>query len=136
MGKPAGFMEYGRAEAKYKPIGKRIKDYSEFTIPLAAAEIRQQAARCMDCGVSFCHAGILVEAGSIGCPLGNLIPEINDLVCNNDIESAFERLSRTHPFPEFTARVCPALCNERRLSVPGSGLSGVHTAVQYLTARA
>lgn len=103
-------MEYERVEAQYRPIEERIQDYSEFNLPPAAAEICRQAARCMDCGVSFCHAGILVEGGSIGCPLGNLIPEINDMVYHGDVESAYERLSCRHPFPEFTARVCPALC--------------------------
>lgn len=110
MGKPTGFIEYKRVEAQHRPIDERIKDYAEFNLPPVADEIHRQAARCMDCGVSFCHAGIIVEGGSIGCPLGNLIPEINDMVYHGDIESAYERLSLTHPFPEFTARVCPALC--------------------------
>lgn len=110
MGKPTGFMEYQRVDVEHRPVGERIKDYSEFILPLPEEEIRRQAARCMDCGVSFCHAGILLDEGSIGCPLGNLIPEVNDMVYNGDLESAYERLARTHPFPEFTSRVCPALC--------------------------
>lgn len=110
MGKPTGFMEYRRAEAKQRPAGERIKDYEEFTLPPDAGEIGEQAARCMDCGVPFCHAGILIGADSIGCPLGNLIPEINDMVYRGDVHGAYERLSLTHPFPEFTSRVCPALC--------------------------
>ncbi|GHV55193.1 glutamate synthase subunit beta [Synergistales bacterium] len=110
MGKPTGFMEYERVEVEYRPVGERIGDYLDFTAPTDKETITRQSARCMDCGVSFCHAGILVDGASIGCPLGNLIPEINDLVYNGDIEGAYDRLSRTHPFPEFTSRVCPALC--------------------------
>jgi glutamate synthase (NADPH/NADH) small chain len=72
--------------------------------------LRTQGARCMDCGVPYCHAGIIVENLSIGCPLSNLIPEINDLVYRGEIEQAYARLSKTHPFPEITGRVCPALC--------------------------
>jgi glutamate synthase (NADPH/NADH) small chain len=110
MGKPTGFMEYKRVEADYRPIRERIGDYSELTLPASKETITRQSARCMDCGVSFCHAGVIVDGTSIGCPLGNLIPEINDLVYNGDIEGAYDRMSRTHPFPEFTSRVCPALC--------------------------
>ncbi|MDR3353591.1 MAG: glutamate synthase subunit beta [Synergistaceae bacterium] len=110
MGKITGFMEYERVEAEYRPVRERIGDYSDLTLPADSETIARQSARCMDCGVSFCHAGIIVNGGSIGCPLGNLIPEINDLVYNGNIEGAYERMSLTHPFPEFTARVCPALC--------------------------
>ncbi|MDR3321081.1 MAG: glutamate synthase subunit beta [Synergistaceae bacterium] len=110
MGKPTGFIEYERVEAEYRPIKERILDYAELTQPIDKDMITQQSARCMDCGVSFCHAGTLVDGTSIGCPLGNLVPEINDLVYNGDIEGAYDRMSRTHPFPEFTSRVCPALC--------------------------
>jgi glutamate synthase (NADPH/NADH) small chain len=110
MGKPTGFMEYARVEADYRAIGERIRDYGQIALPIDKETILQQSARCMDCGVSFCHAGLLVDGASIGCPLGNLIPEINDLVYNGDIEGAYDRMSRTHPFSEFTSRVCPALC--------------------------
>jgi glutamate synthase (NADPH/NADH) small chain len=110
MGKPTGFMEYERVEAEHRPVQERIGDYLDFTVPVDKETITRQSARCMDCGVSFCHAGIIVDGASIGCPLGNLIPEINDLVYNGDIEGAYDRMSRTHPFPEFTSRVCPALC--------------------------
>jgi glutamate synthase (NADPH/NADH) small chain len=103
-------MEYERVEAEYRPVSERVRDYSDLIMPLDETTIKNQGARCMDCGVSFCHAGIVVDGGSIGCPLGNLIPEINDLVYNGDIEGAYDRMSRTHPFPEFTSRVCPALC--------------------------
>jgi glutamate synthase (NADPH/NADH) small chain len=103
-------MEYERIDADYRPVGERIRDYSDLTLPTNKETIVRQSARCMDCGVAFCHAGIVVDGSSIGCPLGNPIPEINDLVYRGDVEEAYERMSRTHPFPEFTSRVCPALC--------------------------
>ena len=110
MGKPTGFMEYDRVETEHRAGDERIRDYSDFALPVDAEAVTRQSARCMDCGVPFCHAGIVVQGLPIGCPLGNLIPEINDLVYNGDIEGAYDRIARTHPFPEFTSRVCPALC--------------------------
>lgn len=110
MGKPTGFMEYSRVEAGYRPVNERVGDYNEFILPPDGRELQIQAARCMDCGVPFCHAAFVVEGQSIGCPLSNLIPEINDLVYHGDLEEAYARLSMTHPFPEITGRVCPALC--------------------------
>jgi glutamate synthase (NADPH/NADH) small chain len=110
MGKPTGFLEYERAEADRRPVAERINDYEEFTIKRDAEALRIQGARCMDCGVPYCHAGFVVEGLPIGCPLCNLIPEINDLVYHGDYEEAYKRLIKTHPFPEFTSRVCPALC--------------------------
>jgi glutamate synthase (NADPH/NADH) small chain len=110
MGKPTGFLEYERTDAIYRPVSERITDWNDFIVPQNPEAINLQSARCMDCGVPFCHAGMLVEGNSIGCPLGNLIPEINDLVYRGEIEKAYLRLSKTHPFPEFTSRVCPALC--------------------------
>jgi glutamate synthase (NADPH/NADH) small chain len=110
MGKTSGFLEYERAEAAYLPAAERVKSWDEFIVPQPAQALKIQAARCMDCGVPFCHAAFVVDGQSIGCPLSNLIPEINDLVYRGDIEKAYHRLSRTHPFPEFTGRVCPALC--------------------------
>ncbi|MDR3332858.1 MAG: glutamate synthase subunit beta [Synergistaceae bacterium] len=111
MGKPTGFMEYARVEAQYRPIADRVHDFADIMmLPVDRDTITKQSARCMDCGVSFCHAGIIVDGSSIGCPLGNLVPEINDLVYNGDIEGAYDRMSREHAFPEFTSRVCPALC--------------------------
>ncbi|MDR2296200.1 MAG: glutamate synthase subunit beta [Clostridiales Family XIII bacterium] len=110
MGKPTGFLEYERVEAAHRPVGERVRDYDEFVAERDAEALRTQGARCMDCGVPYCHAGFVVEGLSIGCPLCNLIPEINDLVYRGDFEEAYKRLSKTHPFPEFTSRVCPALC--------------------------
>jgi glutamate synthase (NADPH/NADH) small chain len=110
MGKPTGFLEYGRSEAGHRDVRERIKDFEEFTVPQDRVALSTQSARCMDCGVPFCHAGFVVQGLSIGCPLCNLIPEVNDLVYRGEPEKAWQRLSKTHPFPEFTARVCPALC--------------------------
>ncbi|MDR1061224.1 MAG: glutamate synthase subunit beta, partial [Clostridiales bacterium] len=110
MGKPTGFLEYARADAEHRPIRERAADYDEFLLAQDAGALRTQSARCMDCGVPFCHAGIIVDGLSIGCPLSNLIPEINDLVYHGEIEQAYARLCKTHPFPEITGRVCPALC--------------------------
>jgi glutamate synthase (NADPH/NADH) small chain len=110
MGKPTGFLEYDRIDAGHRPVGERIGDYDEFVLEQDAEALRVQGARCMDCGVPYCHAGFVVEGLSIGCPLCNLIPEINELVYRGDCEEAYKRLSKTHPFPEFTSRVCPALC--------------------------
>ncbi|MDR2492862.1 MAG: glutamate synthase subunit beta [Coriobacteriales bacterium] len=110
MGKPTGFLEFARADATGRGIAERVKDYHEFHTGLSPDTIMQQAARCMDCGVSFCHAGLSVDGLSIGCPLSNLIPEINDLVYRGMPSEAYARLRVTHPFPEFTGRVCPALC--------------------------
>jgi glutamate synthase (NADPH/NADH) small chain len=101
MGKPTGFMEYGREEAKYRPIDERVKDWLETALTLPAEKLNLQAARCMDCGTPFCHTG---------CPLGNLIPEWNDLVYHRRWEAACDRLHLTDNFPEFTGRLCPAPC--------------------------
>ncbi|MDR0852256.1 MAG: glutamate synthase subunit beta [Clostridiales Family XIII bacterium] len=110
MGKPTGFIEYERVEASYRPVNERIRDFKDFIVPQTPEALTIQSARCMDCGVPFCHAGFIVNGLSIGCPLSNLIPEINDLVYRGEIDKAYARLSKTHPFPEFTSRVCPALC--------------------------
>ena len=110
MGKTTGFLEYERREGEIRPEEERIKDFLEFhgSLPLSAR--REQAARCMDCGIPFCQAGTMISGMASGCPLNNLVPEINDLVYRGRMEEAFKRLSVTHSFPEFTSRVCPALC--------------------------
>jgi glutamate synthase (NADPH/NADH) small chain len=110
MGKPTGFLDYRRVEATNRPISERIRDFAEFHALQPLEVLTEQAARCMDCGVSFCHAGMSVDGLSIGCPLSNLIPEINDLMYRGLYETAYDRLRATHPFPEFTGRICPALC--------------------------
>jgi glutamate synthase (NADPH/NADH) small chain len=110
MGKPTGFIEHSRAVSEHRSIAERIQDYEEFLDSQDLQQLQTQASRCMDCGISFCHAGILVDGQSIGCPLQNPISETNDLVYRGNFAEAYARLLTTHPFPEFTSRVCPALC--------------------------
>ncbi len=110
MGKPGGFMEYDRRETGLVPPGERIKNFDEFHTGLSLADRQEQAARCMSCGVPFCQAGVLISGMVSGCPLHNLVPETNELVYRGNLEQAFLRLFKTHSFPEFTGRVCPALC--------------------------
>ena len=96
-----GFLEHTRHTAHKRPVAERIADYREVYLPLPLQVLRDLGARCMDCGVAFCHDG---------CPLGNLIPEWNDLVYRDDWKGAVERLHATNNFPEFTGRLCPAPC--------------------------
>lgn len=110
MGKPTGFLEYERKEAAYKKPEERIRDFQEFKIPLSLEEQRKQGARCMECGVPFCQSGMTIAGMVSGCPLHNLVPETNDLVYRGKWRLAYERLAKTHSFPEFTSHVCPALC--------------------------
>ena len=110
MGKPTGFMEFGRRAMHGRPPLERIRDWNEGHPPLDAVTLTEQAARCMDCGVPFCHTGILVSGMASGCPINNLIPEWNDLVYRRQWREASLRLHRTNNFPEFTGRVCPAPC--------------------------
>lgn len=110
MGKTTGFLEYLREEGPTRSEEERIKDFSEFHSQLDMNARQQQAARCMDCGIPFCQAGVMISGMVSGCPLHNLIPEINDLVYRGRMEEAYHRLVATHSFPEFTSRVCPALC--------------------------
>lgn len=110
MGKPTGFMEYDRKVSKTVKPKARIKNFDEFHVSLPLEEQRQQAARCMECGVPFCQSGMMLDGMASGCPLNNLVPEWNDLVYMGNWEQAFHRLKKTNNFPEFTSRVCPALC--------------------------
>ena len=110
MGKSTGFMEYERQTSKEVPPLERIKNFNEFHEPLSMEEQRKQAARCMDCGVPFCQYGKIIAGMASGCPLNNLVPEWNDNVYTGNMEMAYKRLSKTNNFPEFTSRVCPALC--------------------------
>ena len=110
MGKKTGFMDYARVGHKERPIAERVHDFDEFNLPLSWKERSNQGARCMDCGVTFCQAGIQFDGKRIGCPLHNLIPEWNDMIYLDNQEHALSRLLKTAPFPEFTGRVCPALC--------------------------
>ena len=110
MGKPTGFLEYERELPKDREPAERIKDWKEFHTHFDAEKLKTQGARCMDCGVPFCHTGALVRGMALGCPLHNLIPEWNDLLFRGKYELAYERLKLTNNFPEFTGRVCPAPC--------------------------
>jgi glutamate synthase (NADPH/NADH) small chain len=102
MGKPTGFIEYARVKSPYRPIEERRLDWREAALPVAEADLVREGARCMDCGVPFCH--------SLGCPVVNLIPEWNDAIYRGNWREAWERLEMTNNFPEATGRVCPAPC--------------------------
>ena len=110
MGKPTGFLEIERAGREKKSPLERIKNFEEFYEEKDIADIRKQAARCMDCGIPFCQSGVKFGKAFSGCPLHNLIPEYNDLLYRENDALALERLLKTNNFPEFTGRVCPALC--------------------------
>src|SRR6187549_3392017 len=101
MGKPTGFLEFTRELPEKRSPEVRVKDYNEFIERYSEQKLNQQAARCMDCGVPFCHSG---------CPLGNIIPEFNDAVYRKNWKEAYEILNSTNNFPEFTGRICPAPC--------------------------
>src|SRR6186997_2770645 len=101
MGLPTGFMEIERKERPYEKVEARLKHWHEFVLPLAPAEVSKQGARCMDCGIPFCHNG---------CPVNNIIPEWNELVRRDRWQDALEVLHSTNNFPEFTGRICPAPC--------------------------
>jgi len=110
MGKPTGFMEFTRQLPHDRKPDQRIKDWQEFHEHMPEDEVRTQGARCMDCGVPFCHTGELIAGMAAGCPIHNLIPEWNDLVYHGHWHEAINRLHKTNNFPEFTGRVCPAPC--------------------------
>ena len=103
MGKITGFMEIGRETSPRRPVRERVKDWHEYDLKLPEEKLREQGARCMDCGIPFCHKG---------CPLGNIIPDWNDLVYRGRWREAIDRLHWTNNFPEFTGRICPAPCEE------------------------
>src|SRR5262245_40805509 len=110
MGKPTGFMEYPRELPMARPPAERVGDWHEFHEHADEMMLRKQGARCMDCGVPFCHTGTLLDGMASGCPINNLIPEWNDLVYRGLWREALDRLHKTNNFPEFTGRVCPAPC--------------------------
>ncbi len=101
MGKPTGFLEFERSDRTYEPVETRVKHWHEFVVPLSEKDTKTQAARCMDCGIPYCHNG---------CPVNNQIPDWNDLVYQGDWKTAAENLHSTNNFPEVTGRVCPAPC--------------------------
>src|SRR5881275_292243 len=110
MGKATGFLEYPRELPLARPPAERVRDWFEFHEHSAEEKLAKQGARCMDCGVPFCHTGALIEGMASGCPINNLIPEWNDLVYRGLWKEAIIRLWKTNNFPEFTGRVCPAPC--------------------------
>lgn len=112
MGKPTGFMEYDREVSTAIDPKERIQNFNEFHIPLSKEKQKLQGARCMDCGVPFCQSGMELMGMTTGCPLHNLVPEWNDLVYAGNLKRAYARLHKTNNFPEFTSRVCPALCEK------------------------
>jgi glutamate synthase (NADPH/NADH) small chain len=110
MGKPTGFIEFLREVASEISPRDRIGNWDEFHLPMPEEKLRQQGARCMDCGTPFCHTGTVISGMASGCPINNLIPEWNDLVYRGLWREALDRLHKTNNFPEFTGRVCPAPC--------------------------
>ena len=111
MGKVTGFLEFEREGAASRAVSERIRDWKEVPLPVDGALLRQQGARCMDCGIPFCHQG---------CPLGNIIPDWNDLVYRNHWRDAIDALHATNNFPEFTGRLCPAPCEASCVVAIGS----------------
>ena len=112
MGNVRGFLDFKRVDFKKVAPKERILNFKEFTKALDKKEQEIQGGRCMDCGVAFCHTGVLAEGKEVGCPLKNLIPEWNDLIYRSLWKEAYKRLDLTNPFPEFTGRVCPAPCED------------------------
>jgi glutamate synthase (NADPH) small chain len=110
MGKPTGFLDYVRELPLDRPALERLRDWNEFHLPQEEKKLREQGARCMDCGTPFCHTGKLFSGMASGCPINNLIPEWNDLIYRGLWREAIDRLHKTNNFPEFTGRVCPAPC--------------------------
>ncbi len=121
MGKVTGFMEYARTLPPARPPAERVFDWQEFHEHMPETRLREQGARCMDCGVPFCHTGQIINGAASGCPINNLIPEWNDLVYRGHWREALDRLHQTNNFPEFTGRVCPAPCE-------GSCVLGINSA--------
>ena len=101
MGTTTGFIDFRRKKAALRPVAERLRDWREVSLPAAAADLQEQSARCMDCGVPFCHHG---------CPLGNVIPDWNDLLHRDRWREALKALHSTNNFPEFTGKTCPAPC--------------------------
>lgn len=112
MGRTGAYLQVERREHGVRPAREAVADYGEFALPLCADEQREQASRCMNCGVAFCQSGGVLDdiVAATGCPLHNLIPEVNDLLYRGRLDDAYARLLLTNPFPEFTGRVCPAPC--------------------------
>ncbi|MCB8988641.1 MAG: glutamate synthase subunit beta [Ardenticatenaceae bacterium] len=110
MAKPTGFLEFARETAAERPLRERLHDWQPVHLHLPDEKLQNQAARCMDCGIPFCHTGKVINGMASGCPINNLIPEWNDLVYQGLWQEAYDRLTKTNNFPEFTGLVCPAPC--------------------------
>ena len=136
MGKPTGFLEYERKENKCISPLDRIKNFDEFHDVLDDQERIEQAARCMNCGVPMCQSAIKLKGMVTGCPLNNLIPEWNDEIYHNHLEHALSRLLKTSNFPEFTGRVCPALCEKACINGKDGDSVTVHDNELYLIEKA
>ena len=132
MGKETGFLEYNRTNNRDVPPKDRIKNFEEFHIQLDSEERRKQASRCMNCGVPFCQSAMNLGGMVTGCPLHNLIPEWNDEIYKGHDKHAFARLHKTSNFPEFTGRVCPALCEKACMCGQNGDSVTVHDNELYL----
>ena len=134
MADPFGFLKYPRKDNPYRPVEERIQDWEELQTPLNVEERKEQAARCMNCGIPFCHTGIFYggKRAVSGCPNDNLIPEWNDFVFRGDFKNAFDRLAKTNPLPEMTGRVCPAPCEKSCTEgLNGSGVA-IHDNERFI----
>ena len=134
MGKPTGFMDYKRQELALRPPQERIKDWEEIktsSLP-HKEELQKQAARCMDCGIPFCHSGVMLGKALSGCPLHNLMPEFNDFVYQGLDHFAYARLNKTNNFPEFTSHVCPAPCEGACSASLASSAVSIRNLEQYI----
>ena len=134
MADPFGFLKYPRKGNPYRPVEERIQDWEELQNPLGVEERKEQAARCMNCGIPFCHTGIFYggKRAVSGCPNDNLIPEWNDFVYRGDFKNAFDRLAKTNPLPEMTGRVCPAPCEKSCTEgLNGSGVA-IHDNERFI----
>ncbi|MBC1475412.1 glutamate synthase subunit beta [Listeria grandensis] len=132
MGKATGFIEYDRIPSPVRDPLTRTRDWNEYNLPMPVVDLQIQAARCMDCGVPFCHTGEEIKNGVSGCPLHNLIPEWNDAVYRGEWREALDLLLKTNNFPEFTGRVCPAPCEGSctvAISEPAVGIKSIEKAI-------
>lgn len=137
MGKSTGFLEFDRKIAPDRDIKERLKDWREVHQKYTDEKMAiTQSARCMDCGVPFCQTGMFLGRGVTGCPLGNLIPEFNDLSYKGLWKEAYERLRKTNSFPEFTGRVCPCLCEGACLCGHGFEAVATHNNEWYIVEKA
>jgi len=132
VGKATGFLEYERQENTHIPPRERITNFKEFYKDIPVAARREQGARCMDCGVPFCQSAMALNGMVVGCPLHNLIPEWNEQIFKENDSQAFVRLSKTSNFPEFTGRVCPALCEKACINGNYGGATTVHDNERYI----